>query len=99
MKKDSLNLVHVSLEDMTSIMREVVASELQKVKNLNTEVPKDDSDNILTREDVCKLLKVSTTTLYNWNNDKILVNYKVGRRVYYRKSDVLAILNPLKAVS
>ena len=96
----NLNLVHVSIEDMTSIMREVVATELQKVKELISITPKeDDSDKILTREEVCKLLKVSLTTLFNWNNDKTLVNYKVGRRVYYMKTDVLALLNPIKAVS
>ncbi len=100
MSNQILNLVHVSIEDMTSIMREVVATELQKVKELISLIPKeDDSDKILTREEVCKLLKVSTTTLFNWNNDKILENHKVGRRVYYKKSDVLAVLNPLKAVS
>ncbi len=92
--------MHVSIENMTSIMREVVATELQKVKELISLTPKeDDSDKILTREEVCKLLKVSLTTLFNWNNDKTLVNYKVGRRVYYMKTDVLALLNPIKAVS
>jgi hypothetical protein len=96
----NLNLVHVSIEDMTSIMREVVATELQKVKELISITPKEDeSDKILTREEVSKLLKVSLTTLFNWNNDKTLVNYKVGRRVFYMKTDVLALLNPIKAVS
>lgn len=100
MSNQILNLVHVSIEDMTSIMREVVATELQKVKELISLTPKeDDSDKILTREEVCKFLKVSTTTLFNWNNHKILENHKVGRRVYYKKSDVLAVLNPLKAIS
>jgi excisionase family DNA binding protein len=80
-------------------MREIVASELQKAKEIILPTPIDDSDKILTREEVCKLLKVSLTTLFNWNNDKTLVNYKVGRRVYYMKTDVLALLNPIKAVS
>ncbi len=96
----NLNLVHVSIEDMTSIMREVVATELQKVKELISLTPKeDDFDRIMTRDDVCKLLKVSTTTLFHWHNDKVLVNHKIGRRVYYMKADVMAKLNPLKLVS
>lgn len=99
MIENKLKLVHISLEDMSTIMREIVASELKKAKELNSPTPKDDSDKILTREEVCKLLKVSTTTLFNWNNDKILENHKVGRRVYYKKSDVLAVLNPLRAIS
>ncbi len=98
----NLNLVHVSLEDMTSIMREVVATELQKVKNLYTEAPKDAKDVLvptLTRKQVCIILGVCEATLHNWNKNKILVNFKVGRKVHYRESDVLAILNPLKDVA
>lgn len=98
--ENHINLVNVPLEVMASTIREIVVSELQKVKELISLTPKEeDSDKILTREEVCKLLKVSPTTLFHWNNDKTLVNYKVGRRVYYRKSDVLAILNPLEQVS
>ena len=85
----NINLVHVTLEDMANTIREIVASELQKVKGLIIPTPKDDSDNIMTREEVCKLLKVSNTTLFNWNNEKILVNFKIGRRVYYKKEDVI----------
>lgn len=92
-------MYQLSLEDLSTMIRQSVATELQKVSNLISPTPKDDSDKILTREEVCKLLKVSTTTLFNWNNDKILENHKVGRRVYYKKSDVLAVLNPLKAIS
>jgi hypothetical protein len=99
MTPKNINLVHVSLEDMANTLREIVASELQKVDSLLTETPKDDLDKILTRKEVCKLLKVSTTTLFNWNNDKILVNFKIGRRVYYMQSDVLRVLNPFKKVS
>lgn len=95
----NLNLVHVSIEDMTSIMREVVATELQKVKNLLTEAPKDVLVSTLTRKQVCILLGVCEGTLYNWNKNKILVNFKTGRKVLYRESDVLAILNPIKEVS
>lgn len=99
MENQILNLVNVPLDVMANTLREIVASELQKVKEIIVPTPKDDSDKILTREEVCKLLKVSNTTLFNWNNDKTLVNFKIGRRVYYMQSDVLAINNPLKAVS
>ena len=99
MENQILNLVNVPLDVMTITLREIVASELQKVKELIIPTPKDDSDNIMTREEVCKLLKVSNTTLFNWNNQKILENFKVGRRVYYKRQDVINLSHPLKAVS
>ncbi len=95
-----LNLVHVSIEDMTGIIREVVATELQKVKEFISLVPKEDeTEKILTREEVCKLLDVSTTTLFNWNRNGILVNQKRGRRVYYSKASVMSMFNNLKTLN
>ena len=94
-----IQVYQLSLEDFSTMIRQSVATELQKVSNFISQTPKDDSDKILTREEVCKLLKVSNTTLFNWHNDKVLVNHKIGRRVYYMKADVMAKLNPLKLVS
>ena len=63
-----INLVNVPLEVMANTIREIVVSEIQKVKELISLTPKEDeTDKILTREEVCKLLKVSPTTLFNWN--------------------------------
>ncbi len=97
----NINLVQVSLDDMSSVIRSILIEELKKFGNyFNQDTTKSDGlDEYLTREEVCKRLKVSYTTLYNWHNEKILVNFKVGRRVYYKESDVKALLNPLKEVS
>lgn len=95
-----IQVFQLSIEDLSTMIRQSVATELQKVSNFISTTPKDDdSDKILTRKEVCELFGVTEATLFNWNNEKILVNYKVGRRVYYKKSDVLALLNPLNAVS
>jgi predicted DNA-binding transcriptional regulator AlpA len=94
-----IQVFQLSVEDLSTMIRQSVATELQKVSNFISTTPKDDSDKILTRKEVCELFGVTEATLFNWNNEKILVNYKVGRRVYYKKSDVLAILNPLKEAS
>jgi RNA-binding protein YhbY len=96
MEIKNLNLVNVTLEVLTDTIRDIVASELQKVKVLSTSSNNNENiEEILTREQICKLLKVSNTTLFNWQNNKILLNYKIGHRVYYKKSDVLALLQKL----
>ncbi len=94
----NINLVQVSLDDMSSVIRKIVADELNKVHNFMASPPKTESDNFLSREDVCKLLKVSPTTLFHWNRNKTLTNQKLGRRVYYLESDVKAkFINPKTA--
>jgi predicted DNA-binding transcriptional regulator AlpA len=93
-----INLVQVSLDDMSSVIRNIIAEEINKAQNFISAPPKKESDNFLSREDVCKLLKVSQTTLFHWNRNKTLTNQKLGRRVYYLESDVKEkLINPKTA--
>ena len=100
MENNQINVVQVPLNVMASTIREIIISELQKVKELISTTPKDEnSDKALTRDEVCKLLDVSYTTLHNWNRDGILVNQKLGRRVYYSKASVMSMFNNLKTLN
>lgn len=82
------------------MIRQSVATELQKVSNFISKTPKEeDSKKVLTRKEVSKFLDVSLTTLYNWNNDGILVNHKTGGRVHYKESDVMALFDNSKTLN
>ncbi len=94
----NIQVFQLSIEELSTIIKEAVASEFNVSLNQKT-LKNEDSNELLTREEVCKMLKVSNTTLFNWNNEGILKNYKVGRRVYYKREDVINLGNPLKAVS
>ena len=94
----NIQVFQLSIEELSTIIKEAVASEFNVSLNQKT-LKNDDSNELLTREEVSKMLKVSNTTLFNWNNEGILKNYKVGRRVYYKREDVINLSNPLKAVS
>jgi hypothetical protein len=95
---DKIQFFQLSLQELETIIRQAVATEL-KVVNLKTPTPKEHLDEILTRTEVSKLLKVSMTTLFHWHNQEILTNYKVKRRVYYKKSDVMRKFNNLNNVA
>lgn len=85
-------LVTMTIGQLRDVIKEVVSLEFEKLKN-NTEIEKKETEStLLTREQTADLLKVSLTTLYHWNNSKILIASKISRRVYYRKEDVLNLL-------
>ena len=44
--------------------------------------------DILTRNEVAELLKVSTVTLHHWAKKKVLVPFSIATRVYYKKKDI-----------
>ena len=49
-------------------------------------------EEYLTPQEVAEQLGVSTNTLWRWNNTKYLCHVKVGRKPFYRKSDVIKIM-------
>jgi excisionase family DNA binding protein len=81
------------IEHISQIFREIVSTEFQKANNVIQLSPEPEMDELLTRNETANLLKVSTTTLYNWNNDKTLPAQKIGNRVYYQKSLIMNKLN------
>lgn len=90
MKAEKENmLVQLSVGDLQQLIKEAVKEELQTVKDLIPSTSKKEAPELLTREQVCKLLHVSTTTLFNWNRDGILLHKKVGSRVYYQRSLIM----------
>ena len=82
------------LEDLERLVKEALSSEFQKMMGMinNFEGNKTKSD-LMTREEVSKLLNVSLVTLHNWEKKKVLVSRKVGGRVLYLRDEVYSRLN------
>ena len=53
-------------------------------------------DTLLTRDEVCDLLSINKSTLWKRTKAGKLQSYGSGRRVYYKRSEVLESLTPLK---
>ena len=65
------------------IINEVTASKLSKKE----------AEVFLTPDQVAKRLHVSSNTLWRWGRLNYLKPQRVGRRLYYRQSDVEKLLN------
>ncbi|MDP9961103.1 MULTISPECIES: helix-turn-helix domain-containing protein [Chryseobacterium] len=50
----------------------------------------------LTRNEVCKLLKIDLSTLHRWRKDKTIPSYGFGNRVYFKRAEVDQIINKNK---
>lgn len=42
----------------------------------------------LTRREVAKLFKISLVTVHDWTQKGIITAYKIGNRVYYKRSEI-----------
>ena len=51
-----------------------------------------DGEVYLTGEEVCSQLQLSTRTLQEYRNARILPFYKIGGKILYKQSDIQAML-------
>jgi predicted DNA-binding transcriptional regulator AlpA len=59
----------------------------------NDSKAKQEDDALLTKKKVMERLGVSSTTLWNWENDRYLLPVKIGRKIFYRLSDINKLLD------
>lgn len=51
-----------------------------------------EDEEYLTPQQTAEMLGVTTNSLWRWNRDGYLKNVKVGRKPFYKKSDVLKLM-------
>ena len=58
-------------------------------------IPKGDlkEDSLMTAEDVCKYLQISTRTCQNMRNSRMVPYVKVGKKILFRRSDINEFVN------
>ncbi|MDR6489354.1 helix-turn-helix domain-containing protein [Chryseobacterium sp. MHB01] len=88
----AIQLMQIDLDSFGQFIQKLVREELEKYNNVNQ--GQENEKQFYTREETAKLLNVSLTTLFHWNNDGTLKNTKIGKRVYYSRNEVLTRLNP-----
>ena len=76
-------------------LKDLVGRSLEEViKNNSLTQPPD--QELLTREETCKLLKVDSSTLWRWTNKGKVKAYGIGNRRFYKKEELLESLIKLK---
>jgi hypothetical protein len=88
-------LVTLCVADLEQLIKDAVKEEITKITKAIQLNPQKEAPELLTREEVAKMLNVSYTTLFLWNRDKQLEAKKIGKRVYYQRSVIMDKLNPV----
>ena len=86
---DTNNIVVMTKADLLEVMTETVENLSRNNAGERKNTGPAELEPYLTREEVCRMIKVSLTTLWCWNLKGVLTNFKVGERgVRYLRSDV-----------
>ena len=79
-------------------IQKLLDDQLQKFISFVNESQKKEitSKEFLTAKEVCDLLKISHTTLFDWSKKGLLKKQKIGNRIRYRHDEVLESLTRIE---
>ncbi|MDI6050644.1 helix-turn-helix domain-containing protein [Flavobacterium sp. XS2P24] len=94
MQTNSILLENLSVEQLQKMIDTSIKNGIQnQQKELQA---KDNAEELLTREETCKFLKIDSSTLWAWTNKGKVIAYGIGARRYYKRSELLECLTLLK---
>jgi hypothetical protein len=94
MQNNAILLQNLSVEQLQQLIGTSVRNGILELqKELQT---KDNSEELMTREETCQFLKIDSSTLWAWTNNGKVKAYGIGARRYYKKSEIMECLTQLK---
>jgi len=86
MESKEIRIYNLSPDEFKESIRSIIKELMPQQKKISYKLPS--TDELLTVEETLKLLKCSKQALWNWRKNGILPSYRLGNRVYYKKSDI-----------
>ncbi|MBE7442126.1 MAG: helix-turn-helix domain-containing protein [Flavobacteriales bacterium] len=94
MENNQIILQGTTTEQLVNLISENVKSQLLDFKK--SLQSNEASDELLTRDETCKLLQIDSSTLWAWTNKGKVTAYGIANRRYYKRSELMASLIELK---
>lgn len=94
MQTNAILLKELSVKELQELIGSTVKTNLTELQKKLTF--KEFTDELLTREETCKFLKIDSSTLWSWTNKGKVKAYGIGSRRYYKRSELIESLTLLK---
>ena len=91
---NSILIQDITPDQLTNLITTQITEQLIQLKKelLNKEA----DDELMTRKEACKLLQIDSSTLWHWTNKGHVKSYVIANRRYYKRSELMKSLKPLK---
>lgn len=91
---EKIVLTSLSIEDFKNIIRVVLVEFTEELDKQETKSKKDIHEEILLNPtEIVKLLRISKVTLQKWMKAGKVPYYRLGRKVYFKESELLDTIN------
>ncbi len=89
---DKVEVMQVSPNELVNLIAERLKTDLQEVLSAVNKKPVNNEDDFLTRKETAAFFKASLVSIHQWVNDGLIKPYKVGNRTYFKKAELIKVL-------
>jgi len=92
MSEGTVQLIQLSPNELVSLITEGVNEKFQELINAKQAEQPKEQNAFLTRKETAQFFKVSLVSIHQWMKDDIIKPYKVGNRTYFKKSELINVV-------
>ena len=85
--------IGTSPTELASLIADTFSKYIENLNIFNHLSDKDALKEVMTRRETAELFSVSLVTLHDWANSGIIKPYKVGNRTYFKRSELLSVMD------
>ncbi|MDR7208408.1 helix-turn-helix domain-containing protein [Flavobacterium piscis] len=93
MNTNSIIVHNIDVLQFEELLKSTVKEQFDNFKKSS---PQNNEEELLTREETYKLLKIDSSTLWAWTKKGKIKAYGIANRRYYKRSEILECLILLK---
>jgi len=90
MAQNATMFVAMPFNEFQELVEKIINNGLEKF--INKPLPAQ-TDELLSKEETCALLRVSKVTIHKWTKKRLIQSYRIGRKIYFKKSELLEAIN------
>lgn len=92
MISNRISIEEITAADLVEMMRTMVAAEFKKLK------PEPQPEKLHSPAETCKMFNpnISKVTLKKWSDEGKIQDHRIGGRIYYKNSEIIAALVTLR---
>jgi excisionase family DNA binding protein len=85
-------VVTMQMDEFEQFIRNIFQNEFSKMKN---DSQPESSAELMTIEETQAYLNVSKVTIHKWKKKKMIQSYRIGRKIYFKKHELLESLKSI----
>lgn len=89
----TIQFIGTSPTELASLIADGISKHLENLNRFNPSSEKDSPKEIMTRKETAELFSVSMVTIHDWVNSGIIKPYKVGNRTYFKRSELINVMD------